>query len=106
MVGIVIATVILIAVIMYCKRLQNNKGIDNEEDSQDTIHIYVNKDNKMTEQRIELAEPTHDEQHGNNPQNMVVMNDIAKNEKEPGQEDSNSSSDFDDIFVEVRDEES
>eukprot|EP01084_Bolivina_argentea_P051998 95554_1 len=91
MVGIFIATVILIliAVIIYCKRLQNNKmktqkdddkGIDNEEDS---------KDNKMTEQGME-----------------AVMDDIAKNEKEPGQENSNSSGNLDEIFVEVHGEKS
>eukprot|EP01083_Nonionella_stella_P261634 890580_1 len=108
MVGIVIATVILIliAVIIYCKRLQTNKmkiqkdddkGIDNEEDS---------KDNKMTEQGMEAAEAKHDEQPSNNPQNMAVMDDIAKNEKEPGQENSNSSGNFDDIFVKVHGEES
>eukprot|EP01083_Nonionella_stella_P106630 307960_1 len=47
----------------------DDKGIDNEEDT---------KDNKMTEQGME-----------------AVMDDIAKNEKEPGQENSNSSGSFD-----------
>eukprot|EP01083_Nonionella_stella_P109939 321234_1 len=87
--GIVIATVILIltAVIIYCKRLQNNKtkiqkGIDNEEDS---------KDNKMAEPGMEATDAKHDAQPSNNPQNMAVVDGIAKNEKEPGQENSNSS---------------
>eukprot|EP01083_Nonionella_stella_P164215 542893_1 len=57
----------------------DNKGIDNEEDS---------KDNRMTEQ------------------GMAVMDDLAQNEKEPGQENSNSSGNFDDIFVKVHGEES
>eukprot|EP01083_Nonionella_stella_P125371 379149_1 len=108
MVGIFIATVILIliAVIIYCKRLQNNKrkiqkdddkGIDNEDDS---------KDNKMAEQGMEAAGAKHDEQPIHNPQDLAVVDDIAKNEKEPGQENSNSSSNFDEIFVDVHGEES
>eukprot|EP01083_Nonionella_stella_P268559 907956_1 len=107
MVGIVITTVILIAVIIYCKRLQNNKTkiqkdiemtvegieIDNEED---------NKDNKMTEQGMEAAEAKHDEAPSNNPQRVAVVDDIAKNEKEPGQENSNSFGNFEEIFVAVQ----
>eukprot|EP01083_Nonionella_stella_P171296 584866_1 len=33
---------------------------------------------------------------------MAVMDDIAKNEKEPGQENSNSSGNFDEIFVKAQ----
>eukprot|EP01083_Nonionella_stella_P141933 438194_1 len=100
MVGIVITTVMLIAVIIYCKRLQTNKTKiqkDIEEDS---------KDNKMTEQGMEAAEAKHDEAPSNNPQRVAVVDDIAKNEKEPGQENSNSFGNFEEIFVAVQGEES
>eukprot|EP01083_Nonionella_stella_P261635 890581_1 len=86
------------------RRLQNNKtkiqkdddkGIDNEED---------NKNNKMTKQGMEAVEAKHEEQPSNNPQHLAVMDNIAKNQSE--QENSNSSSNFDDIFVEVPGQES
>eukprot|EP01083_Nonionella_stella_P270677 916719_1 len=60
----------------------------------------------MTEPGMEAAEAKHDEQPSNNPHNMTVTDNIAKKEKEPGQENSDSSGSFDAMFVEDHGEES